>query len=37
LPYPFIPVTVIPSMNVFWVKKKRKRIGRMVAVLAAIR
>ncbi len=35
--YPFIPVNVMPSINVRWAKKKANRIGRVTIVLTAIR
>ncbi len=35
--YALIPVIAMPSIKVRWVKKKSTRMGRMVAVLAAIR
>jgi hypothetical protein len=37
LGYPLIPVMEMPSMKVFWVKKKSTMMGRATSVLAAIR
>ena len=34
---PLMPVIEMPSMNVFWARKKRTMIGRATSVLAAIR
>jgi hypothetical protein len=35
--HPFTPVSVIPSTNVRWVRKKVMIIGATISVLAAIR